>query len=119
MNEIEKLYENAGVEKIYDCYICPYNDCEDKCKVDMETNYPYFTAEKQLELIKWFAKNQQGFCLDYWIGKDGNNWECGVISEWEVLSISENFEEALSGLINLRWQDLTEDERKQIKEILE
>ena len=81
--------------------------------------YPPFTAEKQIELIKWFAKNQQGFCLGYWIGKDGNNWECSVISEWEVLSISENFEEALTGFINVIWQSLTEEEKQQIKDILQ
>ena len=42
MNEIEKLYENAGVEPIY-----PYTKC-----------YPDFTAEKQLELIKWLSKRR-------------------------------------------------------------
>lgn len=59
MSEIEKLYENANVEKKYDCsdceylseYICP------KCS-DKQLKYPEFTAEKQLELIKWLAENK-------------------------------------------------------------
>ena len=35
------------------------------------------------------------------------------------LSIKNEFEEALASRVNVLWQDLTEEERKQIKEILE
>lgn len=110
MSEIEKLYENAGVEKIYDCHVCPYVDCEDKCKVDMGTNYPYFTAEKQIELIKILAKGEVK------INNEDGEYEFSVI---DTISDFSSFEESLADLVNRMWQDLTEEEKQKIKEILE
>ena len=81
MSEITKLYENAGIEvpavrlKIFK---------DDNGKIYTQ---PPFTAEKQLELIKWLG--------------------------------AEDFENALAGLINSLWQDLTEEEKQQVKGILE
>ena len=119
MNEITKLYENVGIEKIYDCSTCPYVDCEDKCKVDMGTNYPYFTAEKQLELIKFIAK-RDSFGLNWYTTCD--SWSAKTDFRFEYYDKAfehENFDEALAGLVNQLWQDLTEEEKQQIKEILE
>ena len=70
MNEVEKLYENAGIKKgIIPCpanyygYDCTRNNQDDKdCSCAIE-GYPLFTAEKQLELIKWLGKNKNGFGL--------------------------------------------------------
>ena len=101
MSEIEKLYENAGVEPIY-----PYTKC-----------YPEFTAEKQLELIKLLAtrelkiKTQKQPCATY----------IGILGQYECFyGIEEiHFEQALAGVINYLWQDLTEEEKEQVKGILE
>jgi hypothetical protein len=44
MNEVEKVYRNSGIKKIE----LDYPD-------NFEPFYPEFTAEKQLELIKWLV----------------------------------------------------------------
>jgi len=104
MNEVEKMYENAGIKK--DWNSTPYGGIEEY--------YPPFTAEKQLELIKFLLdkycdirirKNLEG---DYYI-KSFNDISC----------FSEDFKETLASFTNTHLQDLTEEERKQIKEILE
>jgi len=117
MNEITKLYENANVEKhlvYFECHIgrssmrcCPVSSDErdkecsscffrDKMKEVYE--YPPFTAEKQLELIKWLSDTIGNFYYDIETG---------------------SFEETLAKLINKLWEDLTEKQKQQIKEILE
>jgi len=118
MSEIEKLYENAGMEKIELDYPDNY-----------EPFYPEFTAEKQLALIKWLmrlCKNgeniKDSFILietldnNYRFYLVNPNW---VNSYHRVTSLKENFEEMLAGFINNLWQDLTETEKVEIKEILE
>ena len=64
MSEIEKMYENAEVKKQIP-KICSNNElyCKE-CKAHIEdampycknADYPPFTAEKQLELIKWLSR---------------------------------------------------------------
>ena len=105
MSEIEKMYENAGVEPIY-----PYTKC-----------YPDFTAEKQLELIKWLASSRNGILISdlgegefsistgfYYCAKHiinfRNNKDLGIV---------------IAIFINDLWQDLTEEEKQQVKGILE
>ena len=89
MNEIEKLYENAGVEKI--CSRLPYGGLREE--------YPPFTAEKQLEIVKLI-----------------------LFSTWWMnlkrLQFSEKFDKGLTQMINELWQDLTEQEKEQIRDIL-
>lgn len=101
MNEITKLYENAGVESVG---FNPYK---------LEDEYPPFTAEKQIELIKWLKDNRSFHA----VGK----WCTACDSTGEVIEHrSELFEEALTGLINQLWKanDLTEEEKQQVKGIL-
>lgn len=118
MSEIEKLYENVGVEKI----TLDYPD-------NFEPFYPEFTAEKQLDLIKWLillCKNGEGI-KDSYISMEiiNNAYRFYLINpNWvnrlhRVFSINENFEEMLAGFINNLWQDLTETEKAEIKRILE
>ena len=96
MTEIEKMYKNAGVEPIY-----PYTKC-----------YPEFTAEKQLELIKWLMKYDE-------IHGDYGDDEYGFSTLNYSGKYKKDFEESLASVINNElWQSLTEEERKQIKEIL-
>lgn len=108
MTEVEKLYKLANIQK--------------RCVVYSDSYYyPPFTAEKQIAIIKWLAKNKQGFGLDYYADLSSGAWECGVKFEWEVYKYTkenEVFEEALVSLINNLWQDLTEAEQNEIKEIL-
>ena len=46
MSEIEKLYELAGVEK-------------EMTRTNAGSIFPPFTAEKQIELIKWIMKHDE------------------------------------------------------------
>lgn len=120
MNEVEKMYVNAGIGQR--CI------SKDGCHKDFVAclrcraySHPPFTAEKQIELIK-FISNTDVFC----------NFHCYIVSaRWSVdygkwaVGIGgcdichEQFEQALAKLVSNLWQDLTEEERKQIKEILE
>ena len=121
MNEVTKLYENARIKKV-DCKTCntvEYLDCEDwQCESCNKyiTEYPPFTAEKQLGIIKWLLESydiglsQLGQRID--TSLDGANCISGLGS-------GDTFEESLAQAINDLWQDLTGEERKQIKEILE
>ena len=124
MNEIENMYKNAGFIKKqckdYSCIVCDKNNnCE---------KYPPFTAEKQLELIKWLAKKDYGdytSSISITITDDRCYFSAGEKPKYfanEVLYDSNrftDFEQSLSNLINCLWQDLTEEEKQQIKEILE
>ena len=58
MSEIEKMYENAGVELVADVKF-PTTD------VNYNVSFPPFTAEKQIELIKWLAKKDCMYRLTY------------------------------------------------------
>jgi hypothetical protein len=102
MSEIEKLYENAGVLKecLSPCYINKTWRKAHNCpNCDNRESYPPFTAEKQLELIKWCLDNYRGYVFD------------SIETEW--------FEEQLCAFINNIWQDLTAEEKQQVKGILE
>lgn len=123
MTEVEKMMQNANLTNLYcgDDYVaermlefeCTDGDKE-KCKTcdKAKTNYPPFTAEKQLFLIQLLAETRPihiNLLLDKWtiegMGRHG--------------ILYDTFEDALSGYINQIWQDLTKAERTQIKEILE
>lgn len=106
MSEIEKMYENANVKK--DWNSTPYGGIEEY--------YPPFTAEKQIELIKWLCRT--GHCLLRVVQyTDTDNWYMQTLEN--ISSTAESFEEGLAGLINNLWQDLTEEEKQQVKGILE
>jgi len=110
MSEIEKMYNNAGVEPIY-----PYTKC-----------YPEFTAEKQLELIKWLNLNDKIDCFLSRHNELRNEWVLSAHCVTEFANekpfiypgFNKEFSQALAMLINYLWQDLTEEEKQQIKEIL-
>lgn len=129
MNEVEKMYENCNIKPKQEGYCdwdcdCPYpdiinNGCGDECsywKYKDEAKYPPFTAEKQLNIIKWLLKSydidfsQLGERID--TSLDGVNCIGGLGS-------GDTFEESLAQAINDLWQDLTGEERKQIRGILE
>ena len=115
MNEVEKMYSNAGVS-------CKPNYVYNKVPILSGLEYPPFTAEKQLELIKWLGeldmleimrttREDKAWIINSEYGMSGN--------VYKHTSRMKSFEEALAGLINSIWQDLTDAEKVQIKEILE
>ena len=123
MSEIEKLYENVGISKRgkRDCTTCEYLDCQNYCLISENNKcakfkfvFPDFTAEKQLELIKWLIQEVDNLNLWYFSGKEEVfDFNLGIIN-----AKGATFEETLAKIINNLWQDLTEEEKEQIKEIL-
>lgn len=116
MNEISKLYENAGIKKVRRTNITG----GDYSVVVGFEDYPPFTAEKQIELIKFITS--LGVCeIENWNDK---GFHFAIKREriypTMFLSLSNiNLQETLADVINNLWQDLTEEEKQQIKEILE
>lgn len=98
-NNIEKLYELANAFTTYTV------QGGDTYKVTR------FTPEKQLELIKWLVKRSpihiSVICGD-WIVE-------GMIRYNKKYT---SFEQALSSLIIQLWNDLTDKQKEEIKEIL-
>lgn len=139
MSEIEKLYENAGIKKQYcgwldmgdlDCQM-RYVTCNSinewkesvlssrygESEEEPELKYPDFTAEKQLDLIKWLSMTKAILIKQnrIFVGfETGNPKDLKCVEDLDL-----NFEETLAGLVNNLWQNLTETEKAEIKRILE
>ena len=101
MNEIDKLYELAGIEQEYFEHF--HGDGYD---------YPPFTAEKQLELIKRFVRKgliQIAYssynCYQFNSFTGGGDYKPKI-------------ENALASFVILKWQDLTKTEQEEIRKIL-
>lgn len=143
MSEITKLYENAGLsnmwveryndgynehERYYNSYkeminnMMKANDwtlteAQEVAKRECRKEHPPFTAEKQIELIKFLLKNYEG--VD--ISKKINRFNF-LVDNATFVGCHHNdksFEESLAGVINKLWADMSEEEKQQIKEILE
>lgn len=107
MSEITKLYKNAGIKPIQ----LDYPD-------NIEPFYPEFTAEKQLNLIKWLALNSKKQCLwlEYYANDNGYRLYC----DYAITAVEKDIATALASLINFAvWKVITAEEKEQIKEILE
>lgn len=107
MSEIEDLYENAGV---YRCNM-PDIDCNKNC--EKCEDYNLFTATKQLELIKWLGIRDE---FNFYQNKVTKDW---IFYDHEKDATHYNFELGLASWVNYLWQDLTEEEKQQVKGILE
>lgn len=109
MSEIEKMYENAGIEKNCNSSseFCPVAFC-DECDFNI---YPPFTAEKQLEITKFLLKKAV-----YYDVKDDKYWF--YLEECESAGYKP-FDEAIAHFINKLWKDLSPEEKQQVKGILE
>lgn len=132
MSEIEKMMQNTGCK--LDCckyaeygyegeegtwYYCKKEgrECWTYPKGDadcVENKYPPFTSEKQIELIKWLARLEPveiGYSSVY------GYW---VENQTDIrFYFGDQFDNALASFINILWQDLTEEEKQQVKGILE
>lgn len=101
MSEIEKMYENANITPKR-CSECDNNmDCGygKGC-------YPPFTAEKQLKILCFIVNNKHSVTFH------------DQIFSSDRLTL-EKIQENLAWAINKIWQDLTEEEKQQVKGILE
>ena len=111
MNEVEKMYENAGIEPINFAKQGAI-DFTNTIEIDGK-RYPDFTAEKQIELIKWLGIRDE---FNFYQNKVTKDW---VFYDHEKDATHYNFELGLAIWVDYLWQDLTEEERKQIRDILE
>lgn len=109
-DNIQKLYEIAGVKQLeHPYYLLTY-------MIDGKP-YPPFTAEKQLDLIK-FVSNFKVY--ESVIHKDRKWFMCASIGCNDYCeSRNESFEQALASLILELWKDLTDDQKQEIKRILQ
>lgn len=104
-DNIQKLYEITGVDSVgFNTYT-------------LKDEYPPFTAEKQLELIKWVSNFK---VYESVIHKDRKWFMCASIGCNDYCeSRNESFEQALASLILELWKDLTDDQKQEIKRILQ
>lgn len=130
MNEIIKLYENARVAKIgtRKCTTTEYLDCQNYCFISEDNKcdkfsyqYPPFTEERQIKLIKWLAhKANNGLLINIHITNGGTSMVFDNLGhESTLVSSFISFEECIAKSVNYLWLSLTEEERKQIRNILE
>ena len=103
ITEVEKMYARAMIKPL-SITVCGVGE--------QIINYPPFTAEKQLELIKVIA-NRECFVANYVPKRN-----IFILSSEDYSGTQIKFSDALAELINSLWQDLTEQERTEIAEIL-
>lgn len=146
MSEIEKMYKNANIkpEYRYDCNLadtikpievfrlsnCSKGEIKDFCTNKQYYRYckvykvnkifPPFTAEKQLELIKWLASSRNGILISDF-GEGGFSISTGFYYCAKNIRNYRNNEDlgiVIAMFINDLWQDLTEGDQEQIRSIL-
>ena len=106
MSEIEKMYTRAMIKPLSITV----------CGVDEQIiNYPPFTAEKQLKIIKWLSDKADYINIHY----DQYKGLFIIQTGMGGLYVCNEFEQALASRVNAIWQDLTEEEKQQVKGILE
>lgn len=121
MNEIEKLYKNAGIKPYIYCSK-PRLDCDAREKGNCKQDCEYysgkkllisFTAEKQLAILQLLTQ-QCDLTISHF-----TEWEFIHFDGQEPLQITgKDFTETLAKLINAYWQNLTEEEKEKVKGIL-
>ena len=134
MSEIEKMYENANIKAKEYCdrdndacmTCCPEWGNRQNCW-KYKSVMPPFIAEKQLLLLQLLARIESADYFQFFFYEIKQEWvfrlnmltELSCESAYIYESRNKNFDECIAGLINIIWQDLTEEEHKQIREILE
>lgn len=112
MTEVEKLYENAGI----------YPDCRAReCGLDYCANssgcgyavYPDFTAEKQIELIKWLSKRR---LLNITFCENKNTYQ--LFNNKCTGSFCSDLATAVATLVQCELDFCTEEEKEEIRNIL-
>lgn len=141
MNEIEKMYDNANVEKhlvYFECHRgrssfrkCPiyYDERDERCfycfcenKMKEVYEYPPFTAEKQIKIENVILRNENNYrrWIEYSINAHGK-WVVEFMdnSGINITVLEETRAKAFANIINNLWKNLTEEKKQQIKGILE
>ena len=122
MSEISKLYDNANIKICKRKQGFTLKDCTDRdCKECGYYDMPPFTAEKQLKLIEFMLKKYGEETIGFELWKDNSyHAMCHLgYDGFENYADSNTLCGAIAGLITLYWQDLTEEEKASIKNILE
>lgn len=125
MTEIEKMFENANIKQDRMCeWTCKDSEtCNLNCEHygSMQLYYPPFTAEKQIEFIKWLAKMYE-LRIDWAEWNNSYRFEIrdytNIRLSHSVCNYEEPFEETLAYLINRIWQSLSDQEKGEIRNIL-
>lgn len=108
-DNIQKLYKIAGVGSVgFNTYM-------------LEDEYPPFTAEKQLELIKWLASSRKGILISD-MGEGEFNISTGFYyCAKHIMNFRNNKDLGIviATFINDLWQDLSDDQKQEIKRILQ
>ena len=114
MSVVDKLYELAGFKRskpsCAECFLDRHSCCRsyDECP----ELYPPFTAEKQLELIKWLGKYDYFEVYYRPVQKD---W---IFGNKTTDSSHYDFTLGLASWVSYLWKDLTETEQEEIRKIL-
>ena len=108
-----KKEENTKYDRYTDSVDTEFGRIE-KAYID----YPPFTAEKQIELIKWLSDFTDfgTFSIDH------DKSEYGIafcVHDDGYYFVDKIFEECIAKSIKYLWQSLTEEEKQQVKGILE
>jgi len=111
MNEIEKMYENTGIGKQ------KYFVMQDENYKDVfEIKYPPFTAEKQLEILKLLIRHYK---TEIYCRYANDKYKLIMYTEDCCTSDIGSFENVLASVVCNIWGLLSEEEKQQIKGILE
>lgn len=118
-DNIQKLYEVAGVEEKRGVELTadPISEEPKFNEHYVSYGYPPFTAEKQIEIIKFLISKHARF--DMFKNYEQKDlymvyYECRYFPKQYL-----PFGEALAESINYLWQDLTEEQKQEIKRILQ
>lgn len=111
MTEIEKMFENVGIKCLHPSGFCKHIGAT--CEVCERHKYPPFTAEKQIELIKWLSKRRLlniTFCENKNTYQLSNN-KCtgGFCSDLATAVVS---------LVQCELDFCTEEEKEEIRRML-
>lgn len=132
MNEIEKMYDNCNLlkphawsckfDRIGDGKMCECRPCKNCKHSKQEYYHKPFTAEKQIELLQFLTKLDLYSEIVLRHTSDNKSSIEIRVSDPEVTLEDEKrntIGEAIAAVINQRWEFLTEEGKKRIKEILE
>lgn len=107
-----KKEENTKYDRYTDSVNTEFGRIE-KAYID----YPPFTIKKQIELIKWFVKTFaeiETLEINYRLNDCFQISSCNSVSKFEF-----EFEEALASFISNLYLDLTDDQKEEIRMILQ
>lgn len=126
-DNIRRMYELAQTEKVVTGYAFDFSIYpSDVIGYEPRRDYPPFTAQKQLELIKFISMKESGFGMLYIDNVGHGLYRVSFRQHKEMTSksfdtqcINIDFEQALAGLICNIWGTLTYEQQKELKRILE